>query len=313
MPVMALTLAAALVGQGCHPSIATAPSPRVATARASADATNAPVREALGPEPEVPTHARGMWVWATKRRLADRYGTAVLLETCHMAGLDEVYLSVNDGVLDATDDAGGSPGAALSRMLVALQAAGVRVEALAGRATWYQPSARAELLGLVDAVAAFNARSPGRFAAVHLDIEPHQLPENQTDHGFLPALAEAIGAARDRAREHRMSLSADLPRFAYEEAGPLFAAAAPRTFVMLYQLREKTTPWLLERSEGVLDAAFRGGPSGRVVVGLRMEDYPDDIEQRVSALDAAYAGRDERYGGWAIHDEAKYRARPSRP
>jgi hypothetical protein len=107
-----------------------------------------------------------------------------------------------------------------------------------------------------------------------------------------------------------MSTSADLPRFALEEAGPSFAKAVPRLFVMLYELPQKSAPWLALASGGVIEQTYAGltpAQRGRLVVSLRVEDYAGDLGTMVSALDDANGGS-TRYGGWAIHDEAKYRA-----
>lgn len=244
-----------------------------------------------------------MWVWATRRRLDRANGTASLLETVQMAKLTEVYLSANDGVLEDPR---------LPALVGELQRAGVRVEALSGDATWYLPEKRGALFGFVDRVVAYNAKSPAKFAAIHLDIEPHQIPDNRGRHGFLPALADAIEAARERAAASGLGTSADLPRFAFEEEGLRFAKAADRMFVMLYQLSQRTPQWLVRQSEKVIEKTYRELPDdarGRMVVGVRVEDYGKDLEEMVDALDRGLEGRTPRYGGWAIHDEAKFRAR----
>jgi hypothetical protein len=258
----------------------------------------------IGSPDAIPAAARGMWVWSTKSRLDDPNGTAKLLDTCRIAGLNEVYLSVNNGVLDDPR---------LVTLMTALRAAGVRVEALMGDAVWYQPDKRAPMLALVEAVAAYDEKhEAARFAGVHLDIEPHQLPANRGDHSFLPALAETIKEATELATRKNLSASADLPRFALDEAGPELARTGARPFVMLYQLREKTPAWLVTQSGKVIDHSYAGVGNevpGGVVVGLRVEDYPTDLESMLTALQGAHGDR-SRYRGWAIHDEAKYRARP---
>lgn len=268
--------------------VSAAPSIGAATARASAEA---------------PAQVRGMWAWSTRRRLDRPAGTSSLLETVRMVGLTELYLSVNDGVLDDPR---------LPAMLSELSRAGVRVEALSGDARWYLPEQRAAVLGFVDAVAAFNARGGPQFAGIHLDIEPHQLPENRGRHGFLPALADAIEAARAHAAERGLGTSADLPRFAFDELGARFAQCADRTFVMLYQLRERTPAWLVKQSDKTIEKSFgklSAGARGRMVIGLRVEDYGSDLEAMLEALDRAHENGSPYYGGWAIHDEAKFRAR----
>lgn len=252
---------------------------------------------------DAPKAARGMWVWSTKNRLADPSATARLLETVRMGQLNELYLSVSDGVLGD---------ARLPALMGALRDAGVRVEALMGKAVWYQRDERAPMFAVIEAVAAYDSKNEGaRFAGIHLDIEPHQLPENRGDHSFLPALAEALAEASALASRHGLGSSADLPRFAFDEAGPSFARAVGRPFVMLYQLREKTPAWLVRQSSSVIDHTYTGAApelASRIVIGLRVEDYPSDLETMAAALDHAH-GDKPRYAGWAVHDEAKYRAR----
>ena len=257
--------------------------------------------DSVAPPPDVGSGARGMWAWGTKTRLDDADGTAVLVESARKAGLNELYLSVNDGVLEDPR---------LPRLMETLGHAGLRVEALMGEATWYEPGQRSAMLAHIDEVAAFNEQHAPGFAAVHLDVEPHQLPQNQGDHAFLPLLADALGEAAAHARHFCMSTSADLPRFALDEAGPSFAQAVPRVFVMLYQLRSKSSGWLTLASDSVLDQTYAGlgaQQRGRLVVSLRVEDYVDTLGTMVSTLDDAH-GDSSRYGGWAIHDEAHFRA-----
>lgn len=244
--------------------------------------------------------AHGMWVWGTKKRLDDPRAADVLLESSHAAGLDEIYLSVNGGVLADPR---------LPELMGVLGEAGLRVEALMGEAAWYEPAARPEMLARIDAVGEYNAHHPPGFAAVHLDIEPHQLAPNRANHDFIPALVSSLREANEHASRFCMATSADLPRFALDEAGPAFATAGPRLFVMLYELRDRTAPWLTSASGDVIDHTFVGltpQQRGRLVVSLRVEDYPAALGTMVSALDAAHLGN-PRYGGWAIHDEAKYR------
>ncbi|MDB4944037.1 MAG: hypothetical protein JWP97_3571, partial [Labilithrix sp.] len=248
----------------------------------------------------------GMWVWSTKTRLEDAHGLEALLASCRTVGVDEVYLSTNNGVLDDPR---------LPRFVGGLEAAGIRVEALFGDATWYRPAERAPMVAMIEAVAGYGRAHPeAAFAGIHLDIEPHQLPANRGKHDvFMPELIATLTEATALATRHGLTSAADLPRFAFDENGPAVARSVGRSFVMLYQLREKTPQWLTLQSGKVMKNTFAGLPpdvGGRLVVGVRVEDYPEDLEGMVQALDAAKGGGESgRYGGWAIHDEAKYRAR----
>jgi hypothetical protein len=289
MVAACLTVLALVSSSGCAREQAAQPSPILKT-------TESKLVE------EVPGRARGMWVWSTKTRLNKADGVSSLLSTCALAKINELYLSVGSGVLDDP---------LLPGLMSQLAAAGIRVEALMGEADWYLPERRPEMGALIANVGVFNARGGARFAAIHLDVEPHQLPANRADHAFLLPLAVTMREARTQAATLGMALSADLPRFAFEEQGPLFAKAVARPFVMLYELRDRRSPWLVQASRAVIDDGYRDAiPElrGKVVVGLRVEDYPSDLDSMFTALDGAH-GTVERYGGWAIHDEAKYRAR----
>jgi hypothetical protein len=255
--------------------------------------------------PTVATATRGMWVWKTRPRLADPAFKTTLLETCRRARLNELYVSIGGGVLEDPH---------LPELLAALHEAGVRVEALMGEATWYQPERRSPMFALITAVASYNDAHPGAgFAGIHLDIEPHQLPENRKTHDFLPALAETLVVASEAANKRNLSTSADLPRFALEKNGPALVRAVRRPFLMLYELRDKSSERLVATSKAVVDQAYAGLPPevlGQLVVGVSVDDYPKELEVMLAALDSEH-GKLARYGGWAIHDEGKYRARPT--
>ena len=296
--VMAVTLA--LLAPACTcarpPSEARAaelaPSVHVASATATTESAQPTA---------LPTIARGMWVWGTKGRLVDPSATERLLESCERAHVNEVYLSVYPELLENPR---------LPPLVAALQKTGIRVEALMGEATWYKPENRAQMFQSIDAVGAWDAKHPAeRFAGIHLDVEPHQLSENKGNHRFLPVLAEALEEATARAAKSNLTCAADVPRFAIEEDGPAIAHSLSRTFVMLYELRDRSAHGLTKASTSLSERAFGTATNGRLVVGLSADDYPDDLETMLKAVETAHGGGDHaaRYGGWAIHDETKYR------
>lgn len=300
LSTLAAFLATAMVA-GCSGGRQQETSGASSVTVAAADATT--VSSPTGGTNEALPPARGMWVWKTAPRLAAADGISSLLESCREAGVNEAYLSIGSVVEHPR----------LPEMVTALNEAGIRVEALTGDAAWYLPERRASMLSALESVAAYNARVPAkaRFAAVHLDIEPHQLPQNKGNHGFLPALAETLDAARQRASARGLDTSADLPRFALEENGAAFARAVPRIFVMLYELRDRSPTALADASGRVLDTTYLGLPAstkGRMVIGVSVDDYNLELESILGAVETAQPGR-PRYAGWAIHDEARYRAR----
>lgn len=295
--VFVIALTAAVLAHGCT------------CARPAKESAERTVAQSV--DPAIPAQTRGMWAWRTKARLDDPSGPAALAETCRRANLNELYLSVNEAIL-------GDP--RLPSLMGALESAGVRVEALMGEAEWYQHDRRAPMLALIDSVAAYGEKhTAARFRGIHLDIEPHQLPANKGNHGFLPALAETLGEAARAASKRSLTASADLPRFALDDEGPAFARSGVRIFVMLYELRDRSSERLVSTSGSVLGHTY-AGVGGEVqsgaVIGLSVDDYPTDLEVMLAALDRSRPGG-ARYAGWAIHDEAKYRhragSRPSTP
>ncbi len=150
-------------------------------------------------------------------------------------------------------------------------------------------------------------------------IEWHS-PTNISAHIAIGPCSDAAAiitkkAAKAKAASAGMSTSADLPRFALDEHGPLFARAVQRPFVMLYQLRERSADWLALQSAAVIEDTYLGmHPElrGRLVVALRVEDYGRDTTPMAYGLEDAHGGN-RRYGGFAIHDEAKLRAARSGP
>jgi len=291
--VPAVALASMLLTQGCY-----------AEMEGGDKTAAAQVQENLQEDhrnAEIPTNARGIWVWGVEKRLKDPNAAEVILETCRHDRLNEVYISVAHGVLKNPK---------MAELVKKLYDAGIRVEALMGDKSWYMPEHRHEMTSLIEDVIEFNAANGGHIAAIHLDIEPHQYPENRGQHAWLPQLAETIQLARAQASSAGMSTSADLPRFAFDEQGPMFAKAAQRPFVMLYQLRERSADWLALQSAAVIEDTYIGANPelrGRLVVSLRVEDYGRDTAPMAYNVDQAHGGNG-RYGGFAIHDEARLRA-----
>lgn len=285
-------LLVALLGGGCGPAHP-APSPASRTATIVEPAT-------------VASHVRGLWVWGAAARLAEADGASTLLATCEELGITEVYLGVTERVL---------ADARLPDLMSALAHQGIRVEALMGDAVWYRPESRPSMIALIERVAAYNARFPSaRFEGLHLDVEPHQIPENKASRGWVPALVETLREADTAGARHGLEVSADLPRFILQ--GPHrkeIARAVARVFVMLYELRDRSEGALAEASQRVLRDVFDANPAerGRIVVGLQATDYPSDLAQMLRVVDGAN-GPSAHYGGWAVHDESSFRSLRSR-
>jgi hypothetical protein len=270
-----------------------------ASAVQKAQSALAPTPPPVVPAPS-PTH--GLWVWRTQQHL-DAGDASRLLATCVTSRVTEVYLAVDSKVL----------GDARLQVLVAkLRSGNVRVVALMGDAVWYKPEKRSSMFAMIDGVGSYNGRAPAnaQFQGVQFDIEPHQLPENKGVRTYLPALAETLSAGRQRAAGFGLEASACLPRFVIDDAPQLhhaFATAVPRIFLMLYELSDKGTSTLVRIAGDTATSQYKGEPTGNMVVGVSVDDYAD-VQANLRAIEAAKPGG-AYYGGWAIHDEARYKVR----
>jgi hypothetical protein len=279
--------------------------PHLTSKAVASSAAHSPSTPAAPAAPAATTAAiastHGMWVWRTLFHL-NAGASSPLVATAKTAGVTEVYLAVDKKIMADKR---------LPAFIATLQKAGLRVSALMGDATWYQPAQQANMLSMVDSVGAFNAANPNsRFTGVHFDIEPHQLPQNKGSRAYLPALADTIRMGRDRAMKYAMDCAADLPRFAIDDSPQTrhaFAGAVPRLFLMLYELKDKGTPALTAAATSTTNNEYQSEPGGMLVIGVSVDDYPN-VATNLRALDAAKPGG-AHYGGWAIHDETRYTAR----
>lgn len=251
-----------------------------------------------------PSRARGMWVWRTAEILDHDPRGEELRRVCAQNGVTEIYLSASRGALGDRR---------LPSLLEALAEDHLRVEALIGEATWYRAGDRHRLLERIDAIAAFDAEHPrSRFAGVHLDVEPHQLPENKGDGnlGFVRELIATYAAAHARAERVGLALAADVPRkllgVSPAEADALLGAC-PRLTLMLYGLPRSPSAAkaIVERARTALGWVARRG-AGEILIGVRVRDHADPGAV-ASEVDAALEGA-PGYRGAAMHDYAALRA-----
>jgi outer membrane protein TolC len=245
--------------------------------------------------------SRGVWVWRTRELLRRDDAGGMLRAFCERLGIGEVYLSTPEGVLD--DER-------LSPVVAALGAAGIRVEALVGNADWFRTERHGEVRRRVEEIASYNALHPtARFAAVHLDVEPHQLAEIKRGEplGYLPEFTEMLRVARDASERGGMSLSVDVPRKLLQ-ASPAearrLAERCPRVSFMLYvgappdgDRAAKLLAWSREAVDWC-DAA-----GCEAVIGARWSDHGEQTPALLRSVEEALTDH-PGFGGWAIHDYA---------
>lgn len=256
----------------------------------------APVHPASLSRPEAPP-TRGLWVWQTQHILQDQDGPAALRAFVGQHRLTEVYLSTSRAVLAHPR---------LEALLSALHQDGIRVEALLGEPTWYLEERRAEPLRRIAELVRWNQQHPtARFDGIHLDIEPHQLPDNKgpDNLAFLPGLIATLQEAQRAAQAAGLTLAADLPRKilrAEPTQGAALASACQRLFLMLYEMPRAADIAAAAR------LALRWGAG--VVIGLRPRDHEGRLDELLVALQTSLA-QERGYLGWALHDYDAYRKR----
>jgi hypothetical protein len=122
---------------------------------------------------------RAMWVYETKLLLASSAARAELFQFCGPRRITDLFLQTH---FEKQGKEGPCQIADAAAMQIFLREAAqhrLRVHALTGDPKQVLTAHHGRVLALVDAFAAFNqsAGSDGRFAGLHLDIEPHAMPE----------------------------------------------------------------------------------------------------------------------------------------
>lgn len=266
------------------------------------------------------TFVHGLWVWKTPSVLAAPGSEEALRDFCQAEGINEVYVSIPSREFTALT-------ARLPAIIDRLHDAHIRVEALLDSIDADLPGKpREKLLGQVREIVRFNAEHPAnRFDGIHLDIEPHQRPENKGPGNLrcLPGLVEAFRAVRALAEPAGMTTNADLPnKFLKGDAEQRKAllTSVQRVTLMLYELNSptdgKTTAQKIERlrtlSNHYLELAYASlsGPGlAKMSIALRAPDYLELLPEMLHTLDPAH--RDQpHYLGWAWHCYAAHPAQP---
>jgi hypothetical protein len=257
--------------------------------------------------------AHGLWVWKSQDVLAAPAAPRALLKFCESEGINEVYVSV------ATDRTFAiSNQQQTARLIALLHRSNIRVEALLSSVDADEPGKhRDKLLGRVRGVVEFNRQHPKeRFDAVHLDVEPHQRPENKGPGNlrFLPDLVNTYRAVVALTRPAGMAVDADIPnKYLKGEIGErrMLLSSVPRLTLMLYEISSPSdgasvaqkTEKLQKASLKSIEMAYQGLGNrdlAKISVALRTPDYGSLLDAMFKTLDQTLGGN-PHYAGWARH------------
>jgi hypothetical protein len=231
------------------------------------------------------THAgRSLWVWHTSDLLRDGPpAIAELVDLAHATRIERIHLQLPSG-LDEPDTR-----AAVAATIGALETAGLEVFALDGAPEYGSADGRRTLQRALDRVLAHNAavEPAGRFAGVHLDVEPYLSAEWSDDRdAAIQAYLVMLEEASEQLDE--LPLDAAVPFWfdgiqlheqtdAGVESTSLLRAVLERAdeiTVMDYRTRSDGSNGILALAAAELTAAAEAGK--QVWVGLETTWLPDE-------------------------------------
>lgn len=142
------------------------------------------------------------WMWDAAYYVAEPAG---LLEFCSKNGITELYISVNNNVTDMR----------YADLLRWCTSAGIRVSALTGEPNWIYPDRRQGYYSFLERVAAIQRTCKGaaRFSALHMDANPHSLPEAKANgmESLAGQFVSFVRTVRSDAERMGLPLEWDLP------------------------------------------------------------------------------------------------------
>lgn len=156
----------------------------------------------------------GSWVWNVSYYVAN---PNELFDFCKANHVTELYFSINRDVTDSR----------YVDLIRRCGAYGIRVAALTGDPLWILPDKRGEYQNYLDRLDAINrlCGDGPRFYSLHLDVEPHVLPEVKQNgmEAYVSCFVDLIRDAREQADRRGLELEWDIPawfgKFRDEEAG----------------------------------------------------------------------------------------------
>src|SRR5262245_17073157 len=190
------------------------------------------------------TPRRGLWVWDSV--LHDAKEQHAFLDFCQRHHIAVVWMQVKtlgtgkDRRLDSAVDWEG--------LVAAAHRQGMKVAALDGDPHYVLPAQHEIVLSIVDAVVAYNAsaRPSERFDGIHLDIEPHVLPEwkdRTRREQLLTAYLDVTATAVARARVGGVPYAVDVP---YWWSVAVSETGEPASTTTFRGVRQSATDHLLE-------------------------------------------------------------------
>jgi len=231
---------------------------------------------------------RAMWVYRTEPLMESAREQKTLFEFCAKRGITDLfwqchYENAQNGVRTLRDQA------PTRAFLHAAHARALRIHALGGDPSHTLTKNHIRVLAMVDALLAFNEAAGGddeRFDGVHLDIEPHALPQWKTADqaakcGLLTQLVDihTKAAARLHDADARLAYGADVV-FWLDKTNPDGSPALP---VLHHGVTKDAAKHLLDVVDNVGIMSYRntsGGRNGIIALVKKTIAYADTARSR---------------------------------
>lgn len=256
---------------------------------------------------EVPQPVRATWLWNPWMFVNDEAGTLAFIES---KGLNKVYVQIDQDI----------PQAAYGSFIGKAKAMGIDIYALDGAPSWAAPKGYLNQDRFLSWVADYQAQAAenGRFAGVHLDVEPYLYSGWNTNRAATVKSFQAlIKKAQASTAKLALPLEADMP-FWFDEitykntygTGLLAEWLIANTDGVAIMAYRDSAPMIIDIVKNEMAMAQRLGKS--VIVGVET-DVTDEgsiitfaeegeafMNQELAAVAAHYAGN-PAYKGIAIH------------
>lgn len=228
------------------------------------------VRENSSPSASTPM---AMWVYYPNR-LMDQDKLAELLNFSKSKGINRLYLCLNYPLIDHMH----KYRPILEQFITAAGRQGIVVEALLDEPTFLLPAKRRQLGNFLEAIQEYNRRAPapGRFRAIHLDLELHQLPAWQERKEELARMwVDTLKFVKSR--EPSLPLVIDLPIWLARLQIPFWQDVIQAADEVVFMAYEQKTPHQLLQAF-TQEWAFAAQINKPVWIGLSLSDFAGQRE-----------------------------------
>ena len=179
------------------------------------DSSSLPVISVQRPPVERRSMQKALWVWATAV-LVENSEREKLVALVQSENIDNVFLGLPyDSTMATWQDALLVNSKMLGPIVRSLNAAGVRVHALAGDKDFILPDRREFVKRGIQNIVDYNKSAPPgeQFYAIHLDVEPYLFPgfRSPRQQWFLENFIETLDACSRIAHDGGMLIGADIP------------------------------------------------------------------------------------------------------